>query len=75
MFPAAVAGVGFSVDPATGRPGISIEANYGLGESVVSGRSTPDSWFLNEEATQILEKEMAQNQKKSFRYHKEERRG
>ncbi|GFS84693.1 putative phosphoenolpyruvate synthase [Trichonephila clavipes] len=39
-----VAGVLFTCDPLTGNPSVlSITANYGLGESVVSGAEEPDS--------------------------------
>jgi phosphoenolpyruvate synthase/pyruvate phosphate dikinase len=43
LVPATVAGVAFSQDPVTGAPGVVIEANYGLGETVVDGSVTPDS--------------------------------
>ena len=43
MVPAAVAGVAFSVNPATGNPDeVVINASWGLGETVVRGRVTPD---------------------------------
>lgn len=41
------AAVVFSANPTTGAPDeIVINANYGLGESVVSGVTTPDTWVL-----------------------------
>lgn len=44
MVPADVAGVIFTVDPVTGNPAnVTITANYGLGESVVSASSDPDT--------------------------------
>ncbi|KAF2365019.1 Pyruvate phosphate dikinase PEP/pyruvate-binding, partial [Trinorchestia longiramus] len=44
MVAADVAGVVFTRDPATGSPtSVTITANYGLGESVVSGSSEPDT--------------------------------
>jgi pyruvate,water dikinase len=44
MVQASVAGVAFSVNPITGnRNQIMINASWGLGESVVAGRVTPDS--------------------------------
>jgi pyruvate,water dikinase len=39
---ASVAGVAFSRDPVTGAEEIVIEANYGLGETVVDGSVVPD---------------------------------
>ncbi|KAF8792170.1 putative phosphoenolpyruvate synthase like protein [Argiope bruennichi] len=44
MIPCDVAGVLFTCDPLTGSPTtMSITANYGLGESVVSGSEEPDT--------------------------------
>jgi len=43
LIPAEAAGVAFSCDPLTGRRDrIAITANFGLGESVVSGSIEPD---------------------------------
>ena len=48
MVPAAAAGVAFSCDPRTGRRDrITISANFGLGESVVSGAVEPDEYMLD----------------------------
>ena len=47
MVESETAGVMFTADPVTGaRDKIRINASYGLGESVVSGRVTADSWLL-----------------------------
>lgn len=46
---AVAAGVLFTAHPVTGAPGIVIEAAWGLGELVVSGRITPDHWELTSE--------------------------
>ncbi|XP_076349030.1 uncharacterized protein LOC143246348 isoform X3 [Tachypleus tridentatus] len=47
MVPSQVAGVMFTAHPVTGHPSyISISANYGLGESVVSATSEPDTYTL-----------------------------
>jgi len=43
MVPATAAGVAFSRDPVSGVANVVIEANYGLGETVVDGSVTPDS--------------------------------
>ena len=41
------AGVAFTLDPVTGDRGrLVVEANWGLGESVVSGQVTPDYWTV-----------------------------
>ncbi|PIS28197.1 hypothetical protein COT42_08740 [Candidatus Saganbacteria bacterium CG08_land_8_20_14_0_20_45_16] len=44
MGEAYAAGVVFSVDTKTGAPIIKIEANYGLGETVVAGKASVDNW-------------------------------
>ena len=51
LVPAEVAGVAFSRDPVTGKPSVVIEANYGLGETVVDGSVTPDSITIGQDGT------------------------
>jgi pyruvate,water dikinase len=51
LLPATVAGVAFSRDPVTGGPGVVIESNYGLGETVVDGSVTPDSLTVSADGT------------------------
>lgn len=47
MVDAKAAGVGFSCDPQTGREDVMVvNANFGLGESVVSGTVEPDEYVL-----------------------------
>ncbi len=41
------AGVCFTVDPVSGDDRIIINANYGLGESVVGGHATPDTYVVD----------------------------
>ncbi len=48
MVPAEVSGVLFTANPATGdRDEMIINASYGLGEAIVSGEVTPDSFILD----------------------------
>lgn len=50
------AGVAFSVNPATNNSQeILIEAAQGLGEAVVSGRGTPDSYLVAKDNNQVKE--------------------
>ena len=50
------AGVLFTADPVTGRKDrLRVNASYGLGESVVSGRVTADSYILDENGTVLDE--------------------
>ena len=58
------AGVGFSVDIVSGKPGITLEANYGIGESVVQGTVTPDYWLLNPQGERILMGKLGNKTKK-----------
>lgn len=49
------AGVMFTLDPATGDPSrIVIDANWGFGESVVSGECTPDQFVVDKVTMQIV---------------------
>jgi pyruvate,water dikinase len=51
------AGVAFTLDPVTGDRGrLVVEANWGLGESVVSGQVTPDYWAVERDSGRILER-------------------
>ncbi len=48
MAEAKAAGVGFTCDPQTGREDLFVvNANFGLGESVVSGAIEPDTYYLD----------------------------
>ncbi|VVB56390.1 Phosphoenolpyruvate synthase [uncultured archaeon] len=61
LIPAAAAGVAFSCDPRTGRRDrIAISANFGLGESVVSGSVEPDEYLSDSRILlpKILEKKI-----------------
>jgi pyruvate,water dikinase len=55
------AGVIFTLDPVTGETDkIVIEANWGLGESVVSGSVTPDHYVVDKKTLKIVEKSIAE---------------
>ena len=59
MVNARAAGVVFTADPNTGDTSrMIIEANWGLGESVVGGETMPDVYVLNKESLEILEKKL-----------------
>ena len=54
MVPSESAGVGFSINPVNGKLNeMMINANFGLGESVVSGDGEIDQWIL-EKSTQVV---------------------
>lgn len=55
MVEAKAAGIMFTVNPSNGDPSkIFIEGNFGLGESVVSGEVSPDSFLLDKKTFKIL---------------------
>jgi pyruvate,water dikinase len=57
MVPAKAAGVMFTVNPADGDDSrIYIESAWGLGESVVSGEVTPDSFLVHKVSSEILKR-------------------
>lgn len=54
------AGVMFTLNPATGdRSSIAIDANWGFGESVVSGECTPDNFIVNKITEEITKKSIS----------------
>jgi len=54
------AGVMFTLNPATGdRATIAIDANWGFGESVVSGECTPDNFLINKITDDIIKKSIS----------------
>lgn len=46
---AEAAGVAFSFDPVSGAPDVTIEANYGFGETVVDGTVVPDTYWVSDD--------------------------
>jgi len=61
MVPSESAGVAFSCDPATGRRDlITINASYGLGESVVTGVVEPDQYHLYRFNKKIINRQIGQ---------------
>jgi len=58
------AGVLFTADPNTGDMSkMILEANWGLGESVVSGELMPDVYVLKKDTLEILEKKLGKKSK------------
>ncbi len=59
MIQSDVSGVAFTVDPLTSDSSkISIEAVYGLGETIVGGSITPDQYLVNKESMKIESKQI-----------------
>ncbi len=59
MVNARSAGIIFTADPNTGDTGrMIIEANWGLGESVVGGESMPDTYVMNKKSFEVVERRL-----------------
>jgi pyruvate,water dikinase len=57
MIQSEISGVAFTVNPITGnRQEIMINASWGLGEAVVSGKVTPDEYIVDKNNLNIIEK-------------------
>jgi pyruvate,water dikinase len=64
MVNARAAGVLFTADPNTGEASrMIIEANWGLGESVVGGEAMPDVYILDKESLEIVERKLGTKRK------------
>jgi phosphohistidine swiveling domain-containing protein len=58
--PADVSAVVFSADPVSGRDDhVVIEANWGLGESIVAGRATPDTYVARKREPAVVSRAIA----------------
>ena len=57
LISADVSGVVFSVNPVSGsRDEVMINATWGLGESLVSGKVTPDTWIINKSDSRVKDR-------------------
>jgi len=64
MIQADVAGICFTVHPVTkDKNQMIIEAGYGLGKAIVSGQITPDSYIINKNNFEIIEINIAKQDK------------
>jgi pyruvate,water dikinase len=61
MVPAEVSGILFTANPATGaRDELVINASYGLGEAIVSGEVSPDTFVLDRSRLQVRAKTLGE---------------
>lgn len=68
MVQSEVSGIAFSVHPVTeDHNQLIIEAGLGLGEAIVSGSLTPDSYVVEKEPRRILDKSIAEQEKGIFK--------
>ncbi len=59
LVPAETSGIAFTAHPVTGSlDQVIINASFGLGEAVVSGRVTPDSFLVDKNSFALLEREI-----------------
>ncbi|MDR3222569.1 MAG: phosphoenolpyruvate synthase [Methanobrevibacter sp.] len=63
MVPSEKAGVMFTVNPSTGEDVALIEGSWGLGEAVVSGTVTPDTYYVDKKTNEILSFSVADKKK------------
>lgn len=64
MVDSEVSGVAFSVHPVTQDPkSMIVEAGLGLGEAIVSGEITPDSYVIQKHSGEVSEQHIAQQAK------------
>jgi phosphoenolpyruvate synthase/pyruvate phosphate dikinase len=65
MVPGDVSGVAFSVQPVTkDATQVVIEAGFGLGEAIVSGQVTPDTYVVHKKSGEIMQKHISRQSKK-----------
>ncbi len=70
MIQSEVSGIAFSVHPVTqDYDQMIIEAGFGLGEAIVSGSITPDSYVVEKSTNTILDKNITTQEKGMFRRH------
>ncbi|HUC87709.1 MAG TPA: phosphoenolpyruvate synthase [Candidatus Binatia bacterium] len=70
MVQSEIAGVMFSQNPLTGDPDqIEISAVWGLGEAVVSGEITPDSYIYSKSKRVLLERKLSPQTRQLVRKH------
>jgi len=67
MVDAETSGVMFTADPTGDKSKIIIEAGFGLGEAIVSGSITPDTYIIDKGRMKIIEKSIRQQKWKIVR--------
>lgn len=59
-----VSGVGFSLNPLTGKTDEAVfESNWGLGQTVVGGRATPDHFTVDKPSRRILDRRVGKKER------------
>jgi len=65
MIPAEVSGVTFTVHPSKEKS-LLVEASYGLGDMLVSGRITPDDFVVDRKTVEIIDRRIGNKNKMSL---------
>jgi phosphohistidine swiveling domain-containing protein len=69
MVESEVSGIAFSVHPVTeDRNQLIIEAGFGLGEAIVSGQITPDSYVVEKEPRRIIDVNVSEQERGIYRH-------
>lgn len=70
MIQSEISGIAFTVHPVTEDPDqMIIEAGYGLGEAIVSGQITPDSYVVSKKDLNIININIGEQTKKLIKCH------
>lgn len=64
MIPADISGITFTVHPRNEKA-LLIEASYGIGDMIMSGKVQPDDYTIDRETLEIIEKKIGRKNKKS----------
>ncbi len=68
MVESEISGIAFSVHPVTqDRNQLIIEAGFGLGEAIVSGQITPDSYVVEKVPRRIIDKNVSEQERGLFK--------
>lgn len=68
MIQSQISGIAFTVHPVTEDPNqMIIEAGYGLGEAIVSGQITPDSYIVDKKEMMIFDINISEQKRKMIR--------
>lgn len=66
MVESKISGVGLSIEPESASNFVSIELSYGLGESIVAGEVTPDSFLVDQNTGEIVKRVLGQKDVKTI---------
>ncbi|MCX6798528.1 MAG: PEP-utilizing enzyme [Candidatus Diapherotrites archaeon] len=67
MVDSSISGIMFTADPTGDETKMVIEAGFGLGEAIVSGSVTPDTYIIDKGGMKLLEKKIHQQEFKIVR--------